>query len=217
LNEEYSIAARVRGIIKMASSPRTRTQHISFGVECKALERNIATLGLPAYAEAHQSLFGSEVGFMEHIILKAIELSELDFDKIPEALRLHAADEKRCVLHTRDSGCFGFAISHCVDSNVGALNALSSYSRPVSLAEGIDICNAEKVCYEIVNKKWSKKTSPDECASFYVARKQITPLMFLYQDHAVSVTSISSETVSLGGVVRYKVNLMSETIEEIQF
>jgi len=216
LSPDYSIAARVRGIIKMATQPRTRTQQISYKVETGALKENIAPLGLPAYAEAHHRLFQSEPAFVEWIISKAIEMANIEFDDLPEEFKLHAVDEKRCIMHSRSFGCFGFALSHCVSSNVAAINALAAYSRPVTTSEAIDICKAEKVELLLVDEMWSNKKSADKMAELYADRRKTSPLMICYKDHAVSFTSISSETISLGGLTKYRVNLMDESVEEIQ-
>jgi len=219
INEEVSIAARVRGIVKMAFAPRNRTQHIAYGVECKQMQSTMAVIGQPGYCEAFHALFGADPAFTEQIVTRATWLSEQHFDAIPSELRLHAEDEKKCVVHSSEGGCFGFALAHAVQTNVQALNAFGTYTSWKSKTECADICAANHVDYSLESGRYIRKNSrsADMAVEKYLLRGKSSPVVYIFDDHAISVTSVSSETVTFSGVKRYKVNLMTETVEDMDF
>jgi len=61
------------------------------------------------------------------------------------------------------------------------------------------------------------KRSTDECVDAYLKRAKSTPMVYIFDDHAISITSVSSETVTFSGIKRYKINLMTETVEDMDF
>ncbi|QJT73733.1 RdRp [Botrytis cinerea alpha-like virus 1] len=217
INPDISIAARVRGIIKMAFTARNRTQHISFKVETNNIKHTIANIGISEYAEVFQKLFGADPSFVEFIVTRALDLSNMAFDDLPDELKLHEQDEKKCVIHSRNQGCFGYALAYCVGGNVQALNALATFTGPVSKSVAIDNCVANQVDYEVMDKVWYDRSSPQIVVDDYLKRNKSTSKMYIFDNHAVSITSVSSETVSFGGTHRYKVNLLTEEVDELDF
>jgi hypothetical protein len=219
INEETSIAARVRGIVKMAFAPRNRTQHIAYGVECSLMKSTMAVIGQPEFCEAFHQLFGADPTFVEQIVTRATTLSQIKFDDLEQSLKLHAQDEKKCVVHSSEGGCFGFALMHAVATNVQACNAFSAYTSWLSKSECIDICADNQIDYKAMDGKYVRKNkkSADTCVDDYLKRAKSTPMVYIFDDHAISITSISSETVTFSGMKRYKVNLMTETVEDMDF
>jgi hypothetical protein len=219
LNEDVSIAARVRGIVKMAYAPRNRTQHIAYGVECEQMHVTTSILGLPEYCKAFHDLFGADPAFVEQIVVRATRLANTPFDELEQGLKLHAQDEKKCVVHSAEGGCFGFALAHAVGTNVQAANAFGTYKSWVSKSRCIDICDDNDVERQVMKGRYIRKSnrSSDECVENYLARGKSTPVVYIFDDHAISITSISSETVTFSGIKRYKINLMTETVEDMDF
>jgi len=216
INSEVSIAARIRGIIKMAYSRRTRTQHIAYGVECKQLNGVTAVLGLPAHAKAYADLFNADPMGVEYIINRACTLAAMQYDDLPESLK-SPGHESKCTLHSKDGGCLGYALAFCVGNNVQAVNAMSTYNYPATMNQSVEACRKNKVDYTVMQGQWSNRSSPEVVINDYLTRAKSSPMMYLFSNHAVSVTSESSEIVTFSGTVRYKVDLMSEEVTEIDY
>jgi hypothetical protein len=216
INESLAVAARIRAVIKMATQPRTMSQHLSFKVEVEQLLRTISAIGLHAYCEAHHQLFHTEPAFIEELIMKAKKIADIKFDELPNRLRMHGKDEKLCEIFSRSHGCFGYALAFAANTNVEGLNALATYSRTCTLDECINVCKANKVNYKVMKGKWSNKSSPEQVSEDYIGLKQHQPMIYLYDNHAVCVKSISSEFITFGGTNRYRINIMTEEIEELE-
>jgi hypothetical protein len=185
-------------------------------VECDNIKEMVANIGIGEYAFVFQKLFGAEPGFTEHIVSQACEYADRDFDKIPEHLKMHAADEKKCMVHSKNGGCFGYALAHVVADNVQALNALTRYSVPVSKSVSIQACIDNKVDYVSLKKKFNKSDIED-CVERFLSRNKSTGVVYIFDDHAISITCISNETVTFGGTHRYRINLVTNSVEELDF
>jgi len=216
ISPDMSIAARVRGILKMAFSQRSRSQHISYLVECDMLKKTLATVGMGEYTGIFQDLFGAEPGFTEFILHEAMRYSQMDFDDIPDALKLHSADDKKCVVNSRDSGCFGFALAHVVADNVQALNALSTYSGPVAKSVAIQACIDNSVEYLSLRGNFYKGRI-ESCVDHFLDRRKGSGVVYIFDDHAISITSVSNDTITFGGTHRYRINLVTNSVEELDF
>jgi hypothetical protein len=126
-------------------------------------------------------------------------------------MQLHGADEKLCEVHSRSFGCFGYALAYCAGSNVQAVNALAMYSRTVSKGEALDVLHANNVRFKVVDENFKPKLAMDE-AERYIESRDASPLLILYNDHAISITAKTTDYVAQTGIHRYRINLMTEEV-----
>jgi hypothetical protein len=176
----------LRTILKYVARPRDRLQHESYRVDTNRLLQASAKLGLQTYCEARCKVFGGDPQVVYDMWTRAIHLAKTPFDELPANLRLD--DARPFEIKSREVGCFGYALAHCVDNNIKAVNAIAAYSRPVTTLEAVAVCKDENVPFVVVQEHWAKRSRNrlvDAIETFKV--KLTKAFVAIYHDHAVAV------------------------------
>jgi hypothetical protein len=214
INDENIMLARVRFINNIANKQRDRAMHLAWTAEMGMFRQFIAPFGVSYYAEMHSQLFGtSEPGPIENMIQKAFHISSLKYDDIPESLKA-PYDGRAAKIYSRPFGCVGYALAHCVSTNVAAINAIARFSRECTTSETVQACVDNNVPYVLVSESYSSKAGV-RCLEKYIATADTRPTMFIFSDHAISVTPECKQSFSFDATTRLNVNLLTEEVSFI--
>jgi len=183
----------LRTVLKYTSRPRDRLQHASYKVDTDRLMNASAALGLQAYVAARCHVFGGDPVVVFDMWSRAIALARTPFDDLPAELRLD--DARPFEIRSREVGCFGYALAHCVAGNVQAINAIASYPRTTPQAVAVQACKDNGVQYVIANESWANRSRARLIKAIEEFKIKLQrAFVVLYSDHAVAVTPKSLVT-----------------------
>jgi hypothetical protein len=183
----------LRTVLKYTARPRNRLQHESYRVDTERLKNASAAVGLQAYVAARCHVFGGDPVVVFDMWSRAIQLACTPFDELPAALRLD--DERPFEVHSREVGCFGYALAHCVAGNVQAINAIASYPRTTLQSVAIQACKDNGVQYVVAEEAWAKRSRGRLISAIETFKIKLQKaFVVLYSDHAVAVTPKSLVT-----------------------
>jgi hypothetical protein len=174
----------LRTILKYMCRPRNQIQHAGIAADAKRIERLASKHGLQAYAEDRCLVWGGDPVVVFDLWTRALAVARCSFDDLPESLK--KPEPRQYTIKSRNGGCFGYALAHCVETNIEAINAIATYPTAVTQSVALEACRDAKVRIMFMNENFanrSKKRLQDE-----MDRKRFSrAFVVAYRDHAVAV------------------------------